>query len=654
MRKVFVALSVLLLLSAGAAFGQGYPYTQAHLLSLNDSTQFPCGNAGSATNQIASSIANLPGGGTVDLSCYATPITITRDIFSTVTIPVTVMLPAVSVTVNANATIPANFTVCSRAGSSLAAGGGYTLTNNSSACNTISGAGNLLVDPGSNGILKRTAPNTTGIATSKDIGGPLTEYFADAYVTGSQTAGIQEAYNACQASLFSPTGCKIMYASDEAITAGGGTITIAAGKPVYIDLNGHTLTCTLAASGDCLLIDDDSNYNGTPAFIENGMILGSGSTTGVVGLHVKNTDYVHVKGMTFSGFSTSGSVGLELDAALVGSVEHNAFSHNYTNLLLTNGANVNTISDNGFSTSTNLAVNIQASGQVTLKTNDFEGNTGKYLIQVDATLGNIVNFLFTDANHTESNGDGTATSATFNFVTPVGAFIINSKIDGNFFDGQSAANGYAYNFSTTGYPNILMIRSNNYYIGYANADNNHPTGNSDYCLNENWAIGTGTAPVCDRIDNDHTAGAGSSIANFFQPAASTNPAHSGLFRTPYGNGVYSRNYANTADVPLLSLGDAGTIHNVLFLGSYGSSQVVLIPRPLFGADSGFIVTSTTGSNSTVYTFSTAYNSTPNCTATPNFDVGSGNRWWVGITTASLTIWTGTAVAGNWFVHCVGE
>ena len=101
---------------------------------LNHSVAHPCYMSQSTdTLKIAAALAWLPAtGGIVDLSCYHKALTITSDIFSTVSKPITFILPTTAVTVNANATIPANFCLKYQAGSSIAAGPTFAITDHSS------------------------------------------------------------------------------------------------------------------------------------------------------------------------------------------------------------------------------------------------------------------------------------------------------------------------------------------------------------------------------------------------------------------------------------------------------------------------------------------------------------------------------------------
>jgi hypothetical protein len=132
---LFLILAAAGLASVPAARAQGY--TDALLTSINANTDFPCGNdGGTATANIQRSLqaAQHNGGGTVDLTCYQGAITLTGDIFSPITAKILFYLPEHAVTVNANATIPANIELCGGPGASIAAGVGFTLTNHATAC----------------------------------------------------------------------------------------------------------------------------------------------------------------------------------------------------------------------------------------------------------------------------------------------------------------------------------------------------------------------------------------------------------------------------------------------------------------------------------------------------------------------------------------
>jgi hypothetical protein len=56
-----------------------------------------------------------------------------------------------------------------------------------------------------------------------------------------------------------------------------------------------------------------------------------------------------------------------------------------------------------------------------------------------------------------------------------------------------------------------------------------------------------------------------------------------------------------------------------------------------------------------YTFAGIYNAHPECLLTPQFDPGSGNRYWISYSSAgSFTVNFSTAVTGNVSYLCIGR
>lgn len=140
-KGLFRILHLLIFLSlfglSGSLFAQNPLYTTGYFARVNNTWTAPCGNPPfDTTDQLTGALANLTAsyGGTIDLNCYETNITVTADVFSPVTVPVVMFLPEHTVTVNANATIGSNFEICSGPGGSIVAGAGYTLTNNALPC----------------------------------------------------------------------------------------------------------------------------------------------------------------------------------------------------------------------------------------------------------------------------------------------------------------------------------------------------------------------------------------------------------------------------------------------------------------------------------------------------------------------------------------
>ena len=249
MRKRWLSLILLFAASMAAPVAgraQAYPYTHARFLSINDSWQAPCGQVGDPTAQLAMSFQSIPAGGTVDLTCYQTPITLTADVFSPVTIPVTLILPPFQVTVTANVTIPANFTLVYQNGSSLAVGAGYLLTDNSTPVRSSAGFQYLVHQPA-------TAP-TLGATTGGALT-PATYYYV---ITATTSAGETQASPEAHITLGSgQTGITLSWMADAGATgyniyhgtsAGHESVYYTSSTNSYTDLGGTSTPGTPPAA----------------------------------------------------------------------------------------------------------------------------------------------------------------------------------------------------------------------------------------------------------------------------------------------------------------------------------------------------------------------------------------------------------------------
>jgi hypothetical protein len=221
----FLLLCVLCVLcgevSAQTGTGQPvYPYTAAWLASLNAQTYFPCGFGGGQTKQLQTVFAAIPAGGTVDMTCYQTPVVLTADVFSPVSKPILIWLPESSVTINANATIPSNFMLCKGPGSSYAAGVGYTLTDNSTAC----GSGGSIPTPTT---CPASAESMTGInSLGNAICAPAVAPVTNVIACGADPTGAADsttAFNTCYTAA--PAGSMLV------IPAGNFKLTPASSCP---------------------------------------------------------------------------------------------------------------------------------------------------------------------------------------------------------------------------------------------------------------------------------------------------------------------------------------------------------------------------------------------------------------------------------------
>jgi hypothetical protein len=98
--------------------------------------------------------------------------------------------------------------------------------------------------------------------------------------------------------------------------------------------------------------------------------------------------------------------------------------------------------------------------------------------------------------------------------------------------------------------------------------------------------------------------------------------------------------------------------NYLGVGNAGNNVQVNAGRLLSGTSSNTDLSgelSLSAAQTTSYTFTGAYNSHPECTVTPQFDPGAGNRYWISYTNASsFTVNFSTAVTGSVSYVCIGR
>lgn len=98
--------------------------------------------------------------------------------------------------------------------------------------------------------------------------------------------------------------------------------------------------------------------------------------------------------------------------------------------------------------------------------------------------------------------------------------------------------------------------------------------------------------------------------------------------------------------------------NYLGVGNSGNNVQVNAGRLLSGTASNTDLSgelSLSAAQTASYTFTGSYNTHPECTATPQFDPGSGNRYWISYTAASsFTVNFSAAVTGNVSYACIGR
>src|SRR5450432_3751445 len=96
------------------------------------------------------------------------------------------------------------------------------------------------------------------------------------FAATSSEGGIAEAYAALP-----PSGGVVRLNHDVTITT-PQTLTLSVGKPLFLDLNGHTVTCT-NNGGACLTIFKPDATPRYPLSIYQGRFIYRGSSPGVVG-----------------------------------------------------------------------------------------------------------------------------------------------------------------------------------------------------------------------------------------------------------------------------------------------------------------------------------------------------------------------------------
>jgi hypothetical protein len=263
MRKQRLALIILaIILTPLSALSQAFPYTHARLLSINDSWQAPCGQAGAPTQQIATSLQSVPAGGTLDLTCYQTPIALTQDVFSPVSIPITLILPPFPITVSTNVTVPSNFTLVYQNGSALAVSTGYLLTDNSTPIRSSQPFQFLVHQPG-------TAPTLT--PTTGGVLAP-TDYFYVVTATGG--SGETQA---------SPEATITLLAGDNAVGMTWPAVSGTAGYKIYRGTaSGHENVYYTSATNSFTDLGGASTAGSPPAVNTAWITVGTGVGIGTV------------------------------------------------------------------------------------------------------------------------------------------------------------------------------------------------------------------------------------------------------------------------------------------------------------------------------------------------------------------------------------
>lgn len=390
------------------------------------------------------------------------------------------------------------------------------------------------------------------------------EYFADQYLSGSTTGGIEEAYTACMSNtLNNPTGCKIGYASDVTISA-GGTVTVRQGFPLYIDLRGHTLNlaCT---SGFCLTFNANVPGGSANFSMEHGQVQYTGGSNGpsvTAGIEVVGTDYMAVRDVTFG--PQSGTHPTITSWMLLANAEDNLFENvNFINSQspITLGTGNTGTTPGGLTLFERCTFNgnaaaiqiVSASSQVWFMHDDWEANTGRTLVNIDNSSGqNIAMIHFMD-NVLGNNGDGSSSTALFTINSA--AAQANSQIifeHNSFVAGTPGANATIYKFTGAGTPNFYFRHENNLYSGpFGALFSGFATGQFNVSENEECSVWACTDRGGDVLINSPTFGSGSVVANgyFGDSLAAT---ASGFLRLSSTDTINFRNQASSGDIVGLS------------------------------------------------------------------------------------------------------
>lgn len=271
----------------------------------------------------------------------------------------------------------------------------------------------------------------------------------------NSTTSITTAYAALPS-----TGGTVELASDITISS-ATTLTLTAGKPLLLNLKGHTITCSaLANSSICLkIIKPDA----TPRYrLEiaggSGTLTWSGTGTSIVGLQFGDpsspavlTD-VYVHDLTIKSFNTTSSIGLKVDWVEEFDFEHLTFASNTQGAQISSTTTITTI-QNRFCNSTfqeNVtAAILQDISELTFCDNTVQSNTAQKAFIIKTSAGNDSSIRIS-RNHFENNGDTTNASRQISMQPAAGKSITRVVLEHNVFNGGANFPGGATNVEATG------------------------------------------------------------------------------------------------------------------------------------------------------------------------------------------------------------
>jgi hypothetical protein len=339
-----------------------------------------------------------------------------------------------------------------------------------------------------------------GLWHSTAVGGQVATPIVDniIYIDGNvypaTGAGLALAYAACLSN-----GCHIIAGSDIVVSS-PQTLQLTAGKPLFLDFAGRNMYCS-NSSGACLEILKPDTAPRDPFEMANGIVSYTGSAAGVIGIQIAGNSgftggvsngYIH--GMAINNFSTSASVGLDLN--WVDDFHLDSMSYQGNTLALRLDLNTNQVqfSNNWFQSNVNAILGVDASG-ITFEDSLIQSNTGTTPVVISAVTTNIEAWKFKHSFF-ENNGDTTSATRQISFQPSTGKFILHTELDNNILNGGANVSSGSYVFGESGGGTALglSLRHNTYFTatnffsganfipGIGISSDNDPVTNADVAL----------------------------------------------------------------------------------------------------------------------------------------------------------------------------
>lgn len=306
----------------------------------------------------------------------------------------------------------------------------------------VSIAGGTVINNSTN-LAQTGQPNTfaAGMAQTGQFNSVLN---ATQYASGSNTCGIAEAYAAGPS-----TGVPMVMSADCTMSS-AQTITTAVQKPLYLNGQGHTITCT-HTSGICLTLIKPDSTPRTSVVVGNLHIVYGGVSTNVTGVKLgaqanSLTDVVFMN-VDISKFNTTSATALELDNAEDCHFYSTKLNGNALALKLDKSTNNNQFFG------TNIQGGVQAISMTDASGNNFIGgliqsNTGTRTVTQTSSTQAVVGNTFQNVWF-ENNGDTTANARVFyNFASgAVHNIFAFASLNNTINAGSAGAAGKVYEFT---------------------------------------------------------------------------------------------------------------------------------------------------------------------------------------------------------------